>query len=73
MDFVKSAFLAYNSNKQKKRFPEFPGFEPGHSDPIANHITTRPRSLYRFAGKNFAVFLISNIFYVIRVDSALGW
>ena len=33
--------------KKKKGFPEFPGFELGNSDPIANHITTRPRSHYR--------------------------
>ena len=59
--------------KKKKKFPEFPGFEPGNSDPIANHITTRPRSHYRISGKKFAGFLISNTIYVIRVHSALGW
>ena len=32
---------------QKKRFPEYPGFELGNSDPIANHITTRPRGIVR--------------------------
>ena len=29
-------------SQKKKRYPEYPGFEPGNSDPIANHITTRP-------------------------------
>ena len=70
MDFVKSDFSSRNS--KKKRFLEFPGFELGNSDPIANHITTRPWSLYRLLGKNFGAFLISNIIYVIRADSALG-
>ena len=42
LDFVKSDFSSCNSKKKKKIFPEFPGFEPGNSDPIANHITTRP-------------------------------
>ena len=60
------------SKKHKKRFPEYPGFELGNSDPIANHIATRPRSHYRISGKKFAVLLISNMIYVIRVDSALG-
>ena len=58
---------------KKKRFPEIPGFELGNSDPIANHITTRPRSIYRIMGKNFAITLISNMIYFIRADSALGW
>ena len=32
---------------KKKKNPEYPGFELGNSDPIANHMTTRPRSHYR--------------------------
>ena len=66
-------FSKVKFKKKKKRFPEFPGFYLGNSDPIANHITTRPRSIYRISGKIFAVFLISNIIYFIRADSALGW
>ena len=61
------------SKDKKKRYLEYPGFEPGNSDPIANHITTRPQSHYRISGKKFEVLLISNTIYVIRVDSALGW
>ena len=61
-----------NKNKEKKCLSE-PRFELGISDPIANHITTRPWSHYRISGKKFAGFLISNTIYVIRVDSALGW
>ena len=30
------------SKFKKKKYPKHPGFEPGNSDPIANHITTRP-------------------------------
>ena len=37
--------------KKKKRFPEYPGFELGNSDPIANHITTRPRGIERNRAK----------------------
>ena len=66
-------FKSKIKKKKKKRFPEFPGFELGNSDPIANHITTRPRGFYRISGKNFAVFLISKKVYFIRADSALGW
>ena len=40
--------------KKKNIFLEFPGFEAGNSDPIANHITTRPLSIYRISDKNFA-------------------
>ena len=41
-----------------------PRFKLGISDPIANHITTRPRSIYWNRGKNFARFLISNMIYL---------
>ena len=41
-----------------------PRFELGISDPIANHITTRPRGIYRILGKNFAILLISNMIYL---------
>ena len=72
----KSNLRNFSKVKFKKKiyiFPEIPGFEPGNSDPIASHITTRPRSIYKIAGKNFGDFLISKIIYVIRADSALGW
>jgi hypothetical protein len=36
---------------QKKRFPEYPGFELGNSDPIASYITTRPRGIERNRAK----------------------
>jgi hypothetical protein len=39
------------SKVKKKRFPEYPGFELGNSDPIANHITTRPRGIERNQAK----------------------
>ena len=52
------------NKKSKKIFLEYPGFELGNSDPIANHITTRPRGIYRILGKNFAFFLISNMIYL---------
>ena len=35
----------------KKKIPEYPGFELGNSDPIANHITTRPRGIERNRAK----------------------
>ena len=39
------------SKAKKKRFPEYPGFELGNSDPIANHITTRPWGIERNGAK----------------------
>jgi hypothetical protein len=59
--------------KKKKLFPEFPGFEPGNSDPIANHITTRPFSHYRVSGQKVCSFVNLKYDLFIRVDSALGW
>ena len=41
-----------------------PRFELGISDPIANHITTRPRGIYKIVVKNFAMLLISNMIYL---------
>ena len=43
---VRKAFSSKNDkNKEKNNLSE-PRFELGISDPIANHITTRPRSIY---------------------------
>ena len=61
LSFIKKTKI-FKSPK-KKRYPENPGFEPGNSDPIANHITTRPRSIYKNWAKNFADFLISYMIY----------
>ena len=41
-----------------------PRFQLGISDPIANHITTRPRRICWNRGKNFAKFLISIMIYL---------
>ena len=49
--------------KKKKCLSE-PRFELGISDPIANHITTRPRSNCWNSGKNFRRLLISNMIYL---------
>ena len=40
-------FQKFEDLKKKKKNPEYPGFELGNSDPIANHITTRPRGIER--------------------------
>ena len=44
-----------------------PRFELGISDPIANHITTRPQSIYWNWGKHFGMFLISNMIYLYEL------
>ena len=46
-----------------------PRFELGMFDPIANHITTKPRSIYWNQGKNYAKFLISNMIYLYGLIS----
>ena len=58
--------------KKKKKYPEYPGFELGNSDPIANHITTKPRSIYKSWAKNFADFLISNMIYFYGLIQLMG-
>ena len=45
-----------NFSKVKKDFQNIQ--DPNLGTPIANHITTRPRSIYRNYSKNFAMFLI---------------
>ena len=57
---------------KKKKYPEYPGFKLGNSDLIANHITTRPRSIYKNWAKNFAVFLISNMIYLYGLIQPMG-
>ena len=64
--------MEFSKVKKKKRYPEYPGFELGNSDPIANHITTRPRGIYRILGKNFATFLISNMIYLYGLIQPMG-
>ena len=49
-----------------------PRFELGISDPIANHITTRPRGIYWNWGKNFARFSISNMIYLYGLIQPMG-
>ena len=49
-----------------------PRFELGISDSIANHITTRPRSIYWNRGKNFEKSSISNMIYLYGLIQPMG-
>ena len=60
-----------NKNKGKKCLSE-PRFELGISDPIANHITTRPRSIYWNRGKNFEKSSISNMIHLYGLIQPMG-
>ena len=44
----KVKFKELFKSQKKKRFPEYPRFKLGNSDPIANHITTRPRGIEKY-------------------------
>ena len=48
---IKQPKMKKTKKSKKKIFPEYPGFELGNSDPIANHITTRPRGIERNRAK----------------------
>ena len=58
-------------NKEKKCLSES-RFELGISDPIANHITTRPRSIYWNRGKNFEKSSISNMIHLYGLIQPMG-
>ena len=56
----------------KKKCLSEPRFELGNSDPIANHITSSPRSIYWNWAKNFATFLISYMIYLYGLIQPMG-
>ena len=60
-----------DKNKEKKCLSE-PRFELGISDSIANHITTRPRSIYWNRGKIFEKSSISNMIYLYGLIQPMG-